>query len=261
MAIVLWCERKVAANFENKYSFSRSLCFAARARSKICRCFGIELIKKWPIDSNVPIFKNRKQMKNHSTLIHSLGWGSTADKPCVCIPMFLSPNSRVFSPFSTNLLYCKYILLKKSAYFVSSIYIYSLSLPLSLIPYHHLFLSLTLSTYICIFPISTFISFSISPPFGFFSSLTTSMYLLSCHLFAYLYILLLSNYSILNTYIFFCFICLSIFIIFSSLTTVYLYLLLFHLSFYIYHLLLSNYSILISSFVSFVFLYLPSSPL
>ena len=213
MAIVLWCERKVAANFENKYSFSRSLCFAARARSKICRCFGIELIKKWPIDSNVPIFKNLKQMKNHSTLIHSLGWGSTADKPCVCIPMFLSPNSRVFSPFSTNLLYCKYILLKKVCLFrviyvyvfpISTVISYSISPPFSLSHFKYLY----------IFPISTFISFSISPPFGFFSSLTTSMFLLSCHLFPYLYILLLSNYSIL-----------------------------------------------ISSFVSFVFLYLSSSPL
>ena len=181
MAIVLWCERKVAANFENKYSFSRSLCFAARARSKICRCFGIELIKKWPIDSNVPIFKNRKQMKNHSTLIHSLGWGSTADKPCVCIPMFLSPNSRVFSPFSTNLLYCKYILLKKVCLFrvIYSIYI---------------------------FPISTFISYSISPPFSLSHFKYLYMYIPYLHLYLFFHItafwlFLLSHYKYVSSFV------------------------------------------------------------
>ena len=33
------------------------------ARGKIRGFFGIELIKMYPIDSNVPVFENRKKMK------------------------------------------------------------------------------------------------------------------------------------------------------------------------------------------------------
>ena len=73
LAIGLWCKRKVHTNFKKKkFIFKVLVIFwkwklcctcAGRAHGKIRRFFGIELIKIKPIDSNVPVFENRKKVK------------------------------------------------------------------------------------------------------------------------------------------------------------------------------------------------------
>ena len=71
LEIVLWSKRKGFANKKNIFIF-KSENFAAHephARSQIPCFFGIGLIKIYLIGIIVPVFKNRKEVLSHSTLL------------------------------------------------------------------------------------------------------------------------------------------------------------------------------------------------
>ena len=76
LAIVLWCNRKVSANWK-KYSVLRSPWFFKNENfaGRVTRTRAaevIELIQIYLVGRNVSLFENRKKMLNHSTLIFSI---------------------------------------------------------------------------------------------------------------------------------------------------------------------------------------------